>query len=202
LNVAKLITIVVLALLVSGAPLEALAFRVVRESNGTVVVYDNDYLDRRFGRTWTPRQRFGAHDQAGSFDSQARVAPRSIAVRPDHSLLGEISRDMGARRAAALRLAEAGRALLQRKQYQKALYHLEQALSLAASPLIYFYLARAHYHLGNYRSASSFVQVAEAGFHGDPEWSAALLSLKSQLSSSQTRPQAPIKHNVAWPNAR
>ncbi|HEU5462980.1 MAG TPA: hypothetical protein VFV82_02560, partial [Candidatus Binatia bacterium] len=133
---AKLISIVVLAVLVSGAPLEAVAFRVVRESNGTVVVYDNDYLDRRFGRTWTPHKRSGEHYQAGSFDSQAPVAPRSIAVRPDRSLLGEISRDMSARRAAALRLAEAGRALLQRKQYHKALYHLEQALSLAASPLI------------------------------------------------------------------
>ena len=119
------------------------AFEVVRKQNGNVIVWDNDYLDRRFGRTWRPGESTSESPRPAGPEIISVPEPRWNEVQPNHSLLTGISRTTTARRAAALRIAETGRRALQQKQYRRAVYYLEKALSLDANPLIYFYLALA-----------------------------------------------------------
>jgi tetratricopeptide (TPR) repeat protein len=102
-------------------------------------------------------------------------------VAPNESLLRGITRETKARRAAALRLAEKGRMLLQKKQYQKSVAQLEQALSLDANPFIYYYLAKGHYYLGNSDRASGFLAAAEAGLVPDAWWMDEFVALRSDF---------------------
>jgi len=161
-------------------PFHADAFKVVREQNGNVTVWDNDYLDRRFGRTWRAEESTKSPRPAGP-DIISVPEPRWNEVQPNHSLLTGISRTTTARAAAALRIAETGRRALVQKQYRRAVYYLEKALSLDANPFIYFYLARSHYQLADYQGSMGFLKVAESGFYGDPEWSSEIAALRSAL---------------------
>jgi uncharacterized protein HemY len=90
-------------------------------------------------------------------------------VAPNQSLLSAIDRRTSSKRAAALRLAESGRSLIQAGESGKAVSVLEKALSLEANPFIYFYLARAHYHLADHQRAAQFVEIAEALFYEQPD---------------------------------
>jgi hypothetical protein len=176
------------------------------ENNRKVIILDNDFLDRRFGtgRSSETNVRDSARsapiERSGfTFSGQQIIdipPRRSADVSPNGSLLEGINRDTPARRATALRLAETGRTLLQQGQHRKAIYYLEKALSMDASPSFYFYLARAHFQLADYDSSLRFLQVAESGFDGQPEWVTEVAALKDALSGSPSQ-QAP-KRNVAW----
>lgn len=173
-----------------------------------VVLLDNDYLDRRFGRE-RARDASSSNEVNGNSlpsaqdafeatrDSTPAIRP-SILVSPNRSLLTGINRGTPARRAAALRLAERGRTLLQNGHKRKAIYYLEKALSVEASPFVHYYLARAHYQVADYQGSMRFLQVAEAGFYGHPEWISELTALRQALSSSPTAEQLTSKRNVAW----
>lgn len=169
-------------------PFQAEGFKVVREHNGNVIVWDNDYLDRRFGRTWRPGQSTSENPRPPGTEIVPVPEPRWSDVQPNRSLLTGISRTTTARRAAALRIAETGRTALQQKQYRRAVYYLEKALSLDANPFIHFYLARAHYRLANYQGSIGFLEVAESRFYGDPDWSSEIAALKSALFAHHGRP--------------
>ena len=177
------------------------------EEKRRVIVFDNDLLERRFGKS---REReASATDNTGAAASERGaftfsgvqiidVPPRrSVDVLPNNSLLKGINRNTPARRAAALRLAETGRMLLQRGQTRKAIYYLEKALGMDASPSFHFYLARAHFSLADYQSSLRFLQVAESGFYGQPEWLPEITALRDALSGSASHPALP-KRTVAW----
>ena len=174
------------------------AFEVVRKQNGNVIVWDNDYLDRRFGRTWRPGESTSESPRPAGPEIISVPEPRWNEVQPNHSLLTGISRTTTARRAAALRIAETGRRALQQKQYRRAVYYLEKALSLDANPLIYFYLARSHYHLADYQGSMGFLKVAESRFYGDPEWSSEITALRSALFAHHDDAGSIKKRNASW----
>jgi tetratricopeptide (TPR) repeat protein len=119
-------------------------------------------------------------------------------VLPNRSLLAGISSNTTSRRAAALRFAERGRTLIQTKEYQKAISFLEKALNLDASPFIYYYLARAHYHLGDNQGSLNFLEVAESRLSAQPEWVEELAALRSAVSAPQVTQYAMSKQNVGW----
>ncbi len=170
-------------------PFQANAFKVGREANGNIIILDNDFLDRRYGRTWVPESR--TRDSASSITGE-------VEVQPDRSLSTAINRSMPARRAAALRLAETGRISLQNGQPRKAIYYLEKALSFDAGPLIHFYLARAHFQLADYQQSLGFLEVAESGFYGQPEWLPKLEALRRELSVHRDAPLGTLRRDAGW----
>jgi tetratricopeptide (TPR) repeat protein len=164
-------------LLLAGAP--AGAFKVGRDENGKVIVFDNDYLDRRFGRTWVPGKGGNAGDERFRNSEE-----QPNGAKPNRPLASAISRAGSPRQAAALRLAEIGRISLQSGQHQKAVYYFEKALGLDASPFMHFYLARAYYELAEYQPSARFLEVAESLLSGQPEWRAELESLRRELTAA------------------
>jgi tetratricopeptide (TPR) repeat protein len=164
-----------------------------------VLVFDNNLLDRLFGN-----HRATEKAQNETVRADDRRVPNlfggaaSSPISPNGSLLTGITRDISPRRAAALRLAEKGRVLLQNSEYQKALYPLEQALGLDANPVIHFYLARTHYHLGNYDRASGFLQVAESSLVQQVEWMNEVVALRTAVSAFPVAQQTVPRRNVGW----
>jgi tetratricopeptide (TPR) repeat protein len=169
-----------------------------RNEDGNVLVFDNDLLDRLFGKDRGGRGSNNVERPVGDV-SVPRVfnGVNLPTVLPNRSLLAGISSNTTSRRAAALRFAERGRTLIQTKEYQKAISVLEKALNLDASPFIYYYLARAHYHLGNNQGSLSFLEVAESRLSAQPEWVDELAALRSAVSSApQATQYAMSKQNV------
>jgi tetratricopeptide (TPR) repeat protein len=168
-----------------------------RNEDSNVVVFDNALLDRLFGKDRATR---------GSNDIERPAADVSVprvfnegnipTVLPNRSLLAGISSNTNSRRAAALRIAEKGRTLIQTKDYEKAISVLEKALNLDASPFIYYYLARAHYHLGNQRGSLNFLEVAESRLAAQPEWVEELAALRSAVSTPQPTQYAMAKREA------
>ena len=87
---------------------------------------------------------------------------------------------------------------LQKGQKRKAVYYLEKALSMDANPFIHFYLARAHYQLADYQGSLGFLEVAESGFYGHPDWLLELETLRSELSVHYYTPPAVATRTVRW----
>lgn len=177
-----------------------------RDNDRRIVVLDNDYLDRRFGKDRASEANSNVDEQSppatsGDATITKDPAPRinpAIPVSPNRSLLTAINRATPARRAAALRLAEVGRTSLEKGRKRKAIYYLEKALSVEANAFIHYYLARAHFQTADYQGARRFLEVAEAGFYGWPEWISELAALRAALSSFSLAEQPTLKRNVAW----
>jgi tetratricopeptide (TPR) repeat protein len=161
------------------------------EPNRQVIIFDDDALEKMFAK---PR-RSAAHET-----SPGKIAGRSHfpTVAPNQSLLSAIDRRTNSRRAAALRLAESGRSLIQAGENGRAVSVLERALSLEASPFVYFYLARAHYHLADYERAAQFFEIAEAFFYEQPDWNEELLKFKAALSVPHGGTEMRSGQNVGW----
>lgn len=168
-----------------------------RNEDGNVLVFDNDLLDRLFGKDRAARGNNNIERPAADV-SVPRVFNEAnfSTVLPNRSLLAGISSNTTSRRAAALRFAERGRNLIQTKEYQKAISFLEKALNLDASPFIYYYLARAHHHLGNNQGSLNFLEVAESRLSAQPEWAEELAVLRSAVSAPQVTQYAMSKKNV------
>jgi|SRR5688572_21206192 tetratricopeptide (TPR) repeat protein len=181
MRLLALIAAVFLFLLLMDTP--AGAFKVGRDANGKVIVFDNDYLDRRFGRTWVPgRGAIAVDERARDSEEQPNAA------KPNRPLASAISRAGSPRKAAALRLAETGRTSLQNGQPQNAVYYFEKALGVDASPFMHFYLARAYYELAEYQRSARFLEVAESLLSAEPQWRAELESLRRELTAAQPAP--------------
>jgi hypothetical protein len=101
-------------------------------------------------------------------------------VQPNESLTSAIQRTTSPKRAAALRLAEKGRQYLLQKQHHKAVSYFEKALGLEASPYLYYYLSRAHYHLGQYAASANFLDVASSLLAAQPAWATAVAAMRAQ----------------------
>ena len=149
---------------------------------GKVVVLDNALLDKTFGKERAATQE---ENQPGA-GSEKPIALKtktieSPALLPHESFSGKMSAATSGRRAVALLLAEKGRRLLRSGAYQKALVHFEKALALDCTsyqPYIYFYLARTHDYLGNYRQSANFLEVAESWLNEQPAWTAEVAILR------------------------
>ena len=87
---------------------------------------------------------------------------------------------------------------LQSGQYQKAVYYFEKALGIDAKPFLHFYLARAHYELADYQRSFRFLEVAESGLNGQPEWATELQTLRRELEDAHGAPQSTIRRDASW----
>jgi hypothetical protein len=120
----------------------------------------------------------------------AKEAPAEPSVTPgpvvpplaeDSSLLAKITPGTAPQRAASLRLTEEGRKLLDAGEAAKALIRLERTIAIdSTNPYGYFYLAKAHYHLGRYRESLSFLDVAESRFSDELFWLAEVHALRGE----------------------
>jgi tetratricopeptide (TPR) repeat protein len=164
-----------------------------KNDDGKLVVFDNDFLDRFFGR-----DRAVERPQPNADTAQPKVFDQtnSPTLLPNRSLLAGITPSTSPRRAAALRIAERGRTLMQSREYQRAISELEKALSLDASPFIYFYLARAHYYLGDNQRSLNFLAVAESRLNGQAEWIDELAALRTVAAAPQVTPQTISKRFI------
>jgi tetratricopeptide (TPR) repeat protein len=166
-----------------------------KNDDGKLVVFDNDFLDRFFGR-----DRAVERPQPNADTAQPKVfegnSPISPILLPNRSLLAGINPRTSPRRAAALRIAERGRTLMQKREYQRAVSELEKALSLDASPFIYFYLARAHHQLGDNQRSLNFLAVAESRLDGQAEWIDELAALRTAAVAPQVTPQTISKRFI------
>ena len=167
------------------------------EPNRNVIVFDNDTLEKMFGNS----RRSAANEPGATKIPGGRDFP---AVTPNHSLLSAIGPRTSAKSAAALRLAESGRTLIQAGESRRAVSVLEKALSLESSPFVYFYLARAHYNLADYQRAAEFVEIAEALLYEQTDWSEEVLKLKAALSMPHSGSEIRPRQNIGWgiPEAR
>ena len=120
----------------------------------------------------------------------AKEIPREPSVTPepsvpplvdDSSLLAKITPGTAPQRAASLRLTEEGRKLLDAGDAAKALTRLEKTIVIdSTNPYGYFYLAKAHYHLGRYKESLSFLDVAESRLGDEPFWLAEVHALRGE----------------------
>lgn len=99
----------------------------------------------------------------------------------DSSLIAKITPGTAPRRAASLRLTEEGKRLLDSGDYAKALSRLEKTIAVdSTNPYGYYYLAKAHYHMGRYRESLNFLDVAESLVAREPYWLAEVYALKGE----------------------
>jgi len=112
----------------------------------------------------------------------ATVPGREAPPLPDDSsLIAKITPRSSPQRAASLRLTEEGRKLLEAGDYPKALARLEKTISIdSTNPYGYYYLAKAHYHLGHYKESLNFLDVAESLLGGEPFWLAEVFAMKGE----------------------
>ncbi len=111
-----------------------------------------------------------------------RAKPKVRAPLPDeNSLIAKLTHRTPPHRAASLRLTEEGKRLLESGQYVKAMARLEKTLAIdSTNPYVYYYLAKAHYHVGHHRESLNFLEVAESVLSGQPYWLAEVYSLKGE----------------------
>lgn len=110
----------------------------------------------------------------------------ALSIQPHDVLTAKMTRQTPGRRAAAWRLVEKGKKLLEAGEYEKALVRFERALAIDSDPYIYYYLARTHHHLAHYKESLNFLEVAESwlGEHGLGE----VVALKEENSRALRHP--------------
>lgn len=115
------------------------------------------------------------------------------AVRPFGSLIAGLTPGLLPRSVAALRLEEKGRRLLLGGAYQRSLIYFEKALGLDANPYVYYYLAKAHYHLAHIRESLQFLEVAENLLADRDDWMNEVEVLRGKLRVAAREMQHNIK---------
>lgn len=122
--------------------------------------------------------------QAKVPDQRARpIAGRETTPSaPDEiSLIAKISPKTPPQRAAALRLTEEGKKLLEAGDYPKALARLEKTIAIdATNPYGYYYLAKAHYQMNRYQESLNFLDVAESYLSNETPWLAEVYALRGE----------------------
>ena len=89
------------------------------------------------------------------------------------------------RRRASMKLVQQGRLLLRNERYKAALGTFEQAVGIdATNPYSHFFIARAHYLLGNYRESLSFLEVSESKLAADARWLAEVHVLRGRNATA------------------
>ena len=84
-------------------------------------------------------------------------------------------------REASMKLIQQGQALLRAERNEAALARFEQAIRVDSSnPYSHYFVARAHYFLGNHRQSLNFLEVAESGLAVDDRWLAEVYVLRAR----------------------
>jgi hypothetical protein len=115
-------------------------------------------------------------------------APQSAPppLPDDSSLLAKITPGVSPQRAASLRLADEGSKLLDAGEPAKALARFERTIVIDATNAYgYFYLAKAHFLLGQYRQSLDFLAVAESRLSAEPFWLAEVHALRGENYRAQ-----------------
>ena len=88
-------------------------------------------------------------------------------------------------RRASMKLVQQGRTLLKAGKFKAALGRFEQAVSVdAANPYSHYFIAWAHYRLGNYRDSLNFLDVAELRLAADARWLAEVYVLQARNAAA------------------
>ena len=117
------------------------------------------------------------------------LADRAAPDKPDGSYelppLAPVSGAGLPRRRASMKLVQQGRLLLRNERYKAALGTFEQAVGIdATNPYSHFFIARAHYLLGNYRESLSFLEVSESKLAADARWLAEVHVLRGRNATA------------------
>jgi hypothetical protein len=108
--------------------------------------------------------------------------PRDSYARPPLAPVAGVALPQ---RRASMKLVQQGQTLLREEKYKAALGRFEQAVGLdAANPYSHYFIARAHYSLGNYRESLSFLGVAESKLGADARWLAEVLVLQGRNAAA------------------
>ncbi len=122
----------------------------------------------------------------------APAAPASD-VRSDHGTgdsypLPDLTAATGTalpQREASMKLLQQGRTLLRAESHDAALARFEQAIRVdSTNPYSHYFVARAHYFLGNYRESLNFLEVAESGLAVDDRWLAEVYVLRARNATA------------------
>ena len=116
------------------------------------------------------------------------LADRAAFDKPDGSYeLPPLAPVAGAglpRRRASMKLVQQGRVLLRNERYRAALGTFEQAIGIdATNPYSHYFIARAHFLLGNYRESLSFLEVSELKL-ADARWLAEIHVLRGRNATA------------------
>lgn len=112
----------------------------------------------------------------------ARALPEALEAPPS-----PLAPDRGLRtrpgsspqRVASVRMTERARRLLRSGNYARALTELEKSLSTDGSnPYAHYYIAVAHYRMGNFRASLDFLEVAEPILGHNRPWLVQTLVLR------------------------
>ncbi|MGH7834174.1 MAG: tetratricopeptide repeat protein [Candidatus Binatia bacterium] len=154
--------------------------------------FDNETLDSLFGGSKGHRvERDGA---AGADQLEPEAKPTLLAIPRSETRTAKFSRRTP-RGAAALRIAEKGRALMKAGEYENALLAFEKSLALDPNPYLYYDLAHAHHHLAQYRESSSFVDAAAPWLVDYHERTSALAKIKNENGRALAT-QAAARHAI------
>lgn len=96
-------------------------------------------------------------------------------------LLAKVTDKTTPQRAASLKLIDEGRSALEAGAYKQALGAFERAIAVdATNPYSHYFVARAHFFLGNHAESLNFLDVAESllGWHN--RWLAEIHVLKGR----------------------
>lgn len=100
-------------------------------------------------------------------------------------LLAKITPKTSPQRAASLKLVEEGRKALVAGEYKQALAIFERAIAVdATNPYSHYFLARAHFFLGNYPESLNFLDVAESLLGWHKRWLAEIYVLKGRNAAA------------------
>lgn len=125
-------------------------------------------------------------------ESTPTPLPTATAVAPtadSESVLGLIGPTTPPQTAAALRLVEEGRGLLEKGQLDRAEDRFERAVAIDPGNVQgYYFLAKAHFLAHRYDQAEGFLSRAIGlGARTDPVWQARVAALQGQILEAASR---------------
>jgi tetratricopeptide (TPR) repeat protein len=186
-----------LFLLWSGAAVSEAADGGANQQTPQAANFENTRASLDFGfmgRLLHPNSETGATPE----DQPKRPNRSVVLIKPSGSLIAALGPGVPARRAAALRLEEKGRRFLLNGAYEHSLIYFEKALGLDADPYVYFYLAKAHYHLAHLRDSLQFLDVAANLLDDRQDWMAEINALRAELTIAARKARHEVKP-VAMP---
>lgn len=100
-------------------------------------------------------------------------------------LIARVTEKTTPQRAASLRLIEEGRKFLESGEYKQALGSFERAIAVdATNPYSHYFVARAHFFLGNYAESLNFLDVAESLLGWHKRWLSEISVLKGRNAAA------------------
>ena len=118
-----------------------------------------------------------APGKEGGSSAVTRPASRGVGTSPAPGVSGapeqslRMQRGSSPQRVASVRMTERAVRLLRSGQHARALSELEKSLSTdGTNPYAHYYIAVAHYRLGDFKASLDFLDAAEPVLGRDPSW--------------------------------